>query len=182
MTAPPSALGPKEPQAPALPQLTDHVTAVLPAATGLANTAAADTVAEAFTASDLGGDEINSTPVGPGAGGSTGEGLFEPPPQPASASKASQPIHSATLVANPAPTRFLWRFAAGTEVLPSQHLSVTQSNTAGLPMLVCYPGEVHRGINTQRNSCFTEEKLTMSAPGGSDYFGTNCPPLLPDSE
>jgi hypothetical protein len=102
-----------------LPQLTDHVTALFPAATELENSAAADSAAEAFTASDVGGGEIKATPVGPGAGGGRGEELLEPP-QPASASNASQLTQSATLVGSPAPRRLLWRFVFGIELLPSQ--------------------------------------------------------------
>jgi hypothetical protein len=97
-----SALGPKVPHAPGLPQVTAHVTALLPPVMGLANVAAAVSDAEAFTASDVGGGATKMTPVGPGgAGGGGSDGLCEPP-QPASATIASKPNHPATFVGSAA--------------------------------------------------------------------------------
>jgi hypothetical protein len=48
----------------ALAQLTDQETAVLPAFTGEAKIAAALTVADPLTASEAGGADRNTTPVG----------------------------------------------------------------------------------------------------------------------
>jgi hypothetical protein len=67
------------PHAPALPQVTIHVTAVLPPVTPLGNVAAAVRVAAAFTANDPGGGDIKTTAVGPGGGGA---GALSEPPQP----------------------------------------------------------------------------------------------------
>ena len=104
-----SALGPKEPQAPGLPQVTAHVTALLPPFVGLENVAAAVSDAEAFTASDVGGRETNVTPVGPGGGGGGGGDWLCEPPQPASAKIASKPTHPATFVGSSALGRLMSR-------------------------------------------------------------------------
>ena len=101
------ALGPKEPHAPGLPQVTAHVTALLPPVVGLANVAAAVSDAEAFTASDVGGGETKVTPVGPGDGGG-GDWLWEPP-QPDSAKIASKPTHPANFAGSSALGRLMSR-------------------------------------------------------------------------
>jgi hypothetical protein len=82
VTLPAASLGPKDPQAPGLPHVTDQVTAPLP----LANwpyTAVADSVTCALTANELGGGEPNTTLVG-----SAGAG--EPPPSPEPPQPASR--------------------------------------------------------------------------------------------
>lgn len=77
MTAPNSSLGPNVPQAFAAPQVTVHVTAILPPTVPLGYVVAATRVDAAFTASDVGGVETNTTErgdAGPGAAS-----LPEPP-------------------------------------------------------------------------------------------------------
>lgn len=87
-----------------LPQVTDHVTAVFPAVVELENVAAADRVAEALTASEVGGAEIKTTAVGSGvAGGGGAEGLPDPPQPASTTSSASVLAHPATLVHSPVP-------------------------------------------------------------------------------
>jgi hypothetical protein len=110
VTAPASALVPKAPQAPGLPQVTAHVTAPFPPVVELANVAAAAIATEAFTASDVGGGEIKTTPVGSGGGGEGGDWPpCEPPPQPASVTITSKPAHPTTLVSRPALGRLIAR-------------------------------------------------------------------------
>ena len=81
MTAPASSLGPNVPQAPALSQATDQVTAALPPTVPLGYVAAAVRVAAAFTANDVGGGEMNTTALG-FAGGVVGADGLPDPPQP----------------------------------------------------------------------------------------------------
>ena len=107
VTAPTSALVPKAPHAPGLPQVTAHVSAPFPPVVGSANVAAAASVTEAFTASEVGGAETKATPVGPGGCG--GDWLCEPPPQPTSVTIASKPAQPATLVSSPALGRLISR-------------------------------------------------------------------------
>src|SRR5580698_7771946 len=76
-----SSLGLKEPQAPALAQVNDQVTWLLPPVEPIGKVAAATSVAEALTARDLGGAETNRTPFGGGGGG--GEEVLPGPLQPA---------------------------------------------------------------------------------------------------
>jgi hypothetical protein len=82
VTAPASSFALKVPQAPTLEQVTVHVTVALPSIAPLGNVAAADKVAAAFTASDVGGGDMNTTAVGFGGTGVAGASSPEPP-QPA---------------------------------------------------------------------------------------------------
>lgn len=80
VTAPASSLEPKVPQAAGLPQVTVQVTALLPLALA-PYTAAAESVTRAFTASEVGTGEMNTTLVG-NDGGAAPCSPSEPP-QPA---------------------------------------------------------------------------------------------------
>ena len=74
-------MAPNVPQAPALSQVTDQVTATLPPTVPLGYVAAALKVAAAFTANDVGGAEMNTTALGL-AGGDVGADSWPEPPQP----------------------------------------------------------------------------------------------------
>jgi hypothetical protein len=89
VTAPASSLAPNDPQAPALSQVTDHVTATLPPTFPLGYVAAAARVAAAFTANDVGGGEMNTTALGL-AGGGVGADSLPEPPQPDTRASAKQ--------------------------------------------------------------------------------------------
>lgn len=79
MIAPASSLGPNVPQAPALSQVTDQVTAALPPTAPLGYVAAAIRVAAALTANDAGGGEMNTTALGFAGGVVAADSLPEPP-------------------------------------------------------------------------------------------------------
>jgi hypothetical protein len=77
-----SALVLKEPQAPGVPQITDHVTRLFPTRTVIGNVAAAISVADALIARDVGGGVRNRTAFG-SEGGMVG-GPLKLPPHPVS--------------------------------------------------------------------------------------------------
>jgi hypothetical protein len=72
-------LAPNVPQAPALSQVTDQVTAALPPTAPLGYVAAAIRVAAALTANDAGGGEMNTTALGFAGGVVAADSLPEPP-------------------------------------------------------------------------------------------------------
>jgi hypothetical protein len=86
-----SALALKDPQAPRLPQVTDQVTRLFVEPNGrlAANVAAAASVAEAWMARDVGGEEINRTEVGSEF---CVDGRFAPPLQPANPAIEPKPM------------------------------------------------------------------------------------------